>query len=87
MKTDFYEEGAELIVSGEVMDKIYFVEKGAIDLYVYDKQNKQHHLETLRQGAIMGMYSSHFNKEALFTAVARKKGVKVLIIDQQFFLH
>ena len=87
MKADFYEEGAELVVNGEVMDSIYFIEKGSVDLFVYDKLNNQHHLETLRQGATMGMYSCHFNKESLFTAVARKKGVKVLTIDQHFFLH
>ena len=33
------------------------------------------------------MYSCHLNKESLYTAVARKKGVKVLTIDQHFFVH
>ena len=39
MKSDFYEEGAELIVNGEVMDSIFFIERGSVDLFVYDKMN------------------------------------------------
>ena len=58
-----------------------------MDLIVYDKYNNKHHLETLRQGGTIGMYSWHFNKEALFTAVARKKGVKILTLDLHFFIH
>jgi len=58
-----------------------------VDLIVYDKYNNKHHLETLRQGGTIGMYSWHFNKEALFTAVARKKGVKILTLDLHFFIH
>ena len=87
MKADFYEEGAELVETGEILDKIYFIENGSIDLFVYDKHNEKHKMATLRQGSIIGSYSVHFNRQALFTAVARRKGVKVLTLDQHFFAH
>jgi CRP-like cAMP-binding protein len=48
MKADFYEEGAELIVNGETLEQIFFIEKGSVDLIVYDKDKGKHILETLR---------------------------------------
>ena len=33
----------------------------------------------------MGMYSLHYNRPALFTAIARKNGVRILYLDKKFF--
>lgn len=33
------------------------------------------------------MYGLHFNKTALYSAIARKNGVRILSLNQHFFLH
>ena len=87
MKEDFFESGAEMIVHGQTLDQIIFIVHGSVDLIVHDKFKNKHHLETIKQGGVIGMYSLHFNKEALFTAVARKQGVRILTLPQHFFIH
>lgn len=86
MKEEYYDIGTEIISSNEPCTSIMFVVQGHIELQVYNQFGETYVLDTLGQGDVLGMYSILFNEAFLYTAVAAKN-VRLLTIDQQFFLE
>jgi len=86
MQEEFFEKGTEVIGAGEPCNSMIFVVQGFLELKVFDRNGQDYILETLKQGDMIGQYSVLYNESLMFTAVA-KSNVRLLTLDQSFFLE
>mmetsp|Transcript_34327 Transcript_34327/g.52595 ORF Transcript_34327/g.52595 Transcript_34327/m.52595 type:complete len:135 (-) Transcript_34327:473-877(-) len=85
LKEEHFEEGTEIIGTGEPCTSLIFVVQGLIELQIFDQDGNKYILDTLKQGDVIGQYSVLFNEGFLFTTVA-KTSVRILSLDQSFFV-
>lgn len=80
-----FEQGAKVITRGTECTCIHFIISGEMELVV-DRDNREHMLDILREGAVVGSYSIFNDSPYQFTGRARTS-LSMLVLTQEDLLH
>ena len=86
MVEQLYPKGVDIAVRGQPCQSIIFIINGLVELRVDDMFGNIYSFLELRQGDIVGQYSTIFKEELMFTVKA-KTNVRILTLDYNFFIE
>ncbi len=69
--SEFFDAGRNVIVQGEVGDKLYLIVRGTVDVLVLDQEGKEQHIERLEDG-------DHFGEMALLLDQPRSATIRTV---------